>query len=65
MNDCKFDPEIETASGLVKCPSCGHFVILGLPHPDFNSANLIVAEAELIKQAEASATSLEDQPSFI
>ena len=39
---------------VIKCPCCGHMIILGLPHPDFNSPDMLVSEDELTKLSKAS-----------
>jgi uncharacterized Zn finger protein len=39
----------ELKDQVLNCPCCGHLVIMGLPHPDFNSNKLIVSEYELYR----------------
>jgi rRNA maturation protein Nop10 len=34
-------------SETVMCPYCGHYVALGLPHPDFSTKDLPIDEATL------------------
>jgi DNA-directed RNA polymerase subunit RPC12/RpoP len=50
---CPFNPEKckeEDKLTTIQCPSCGHIVVLGLPHPDFKGVTPI-PESELERLA--------------
>jgi hypothetical protein len=47
---CEFEPELSSEVGkIVQCPSCGHIVILGLNHGDFDNPHSPISEDELTK----------------
>ena len=49
---CEFNPEAcapEENNVTIQCPLCHHWVVLGLPHPNFADQYLPVSEAELLR----------------
>ena len=58
---CEFNTQArlrvaEEACETVVCPGCGHIVVMGLPHPNFDSPKLPVSEAELTRLSNIAAT---------
>lgn len=55
---CAFNPEARQHRArygeLLECPGCHHIVLIGLPHPDFDSPYLPISEKALAKMSESS-----------
>jgi hypothetical protein len=49
---CEFNPQAcssEDTNKTIECPLCHHWVVLGLPHPNFFNNSLPINEEELCK----------------